>query len=278
MSRLKEGFTMQTVTSKDGTTIAYDQTGDGPALIIVNGASATRGADAAVADLLTPGISVIAYDRRGRGDSGDTAPFAVEREVEDIEALLDAVGGSGFLMGHSSGAALALEAARLLPGKITKLVLYDPPFIIDDSRPPYPSDYLAHLTKLNAEGRRGDAMAYFMTCVGTPEEALAGMRQSPVWPGFEQVAPTLAYDAAVMEGLQNGTTAGLQRWASVATPTLVLDGSVLMGSAEAHVFMRHAADALAAVLPNARRQTLEGQDHGADPNVLAPVVREFLIG
>jgi hypothetical protein len=121
-------------------------------------------------------------------------------------------------------------------------------------------------------------MAYFMAFVGTPEEAIAQMRQSPMWPGFEQIAPTLAYDAAVMEGLQNGSPAELQKWAGVAAPTLVLDGTVLMGSAEAHIFMRHAADAVADVLPNAQRQTLEGQDHGADPAVLAPAVREFLIG
>jgi pimeloyl-ACP methyl ester carboxylesterase len=179
---------MRTVTSKDGTTIAYDQSGEGPALIIVNGASATRGEGASLADLLAPGITVIAYDRRGRGDSSDTAPYAVAREVEDIAALLDAAGGSGYVMGHSSGAVLALEAARQLPGKISKLVMYEPPFIIDDSRPPAPADYEAHLEGLIAAGRRGDAMDYFMRYVGTPEEMIAGMRQSPYWPAMERHA------------------------------------------------------------------------------------------
>ncbi len=269
---------MRTVTSKDGTTIAYDQAGEGPALIIVNGASATRGEGAALADLLAPGISVIAYDRRGRGDSGDTAPYAVAREVEDIEALLDAAGGTGFVMGHSSGAVLALEAARQLPGKITKLILQEPPFIIDDSRAPAPADYEAHLEELIAAGRRGEAMEYFMRYVGTTDEMIAGMRQSPYWPAMERVAPTLVYDAKVMGDTQYGNLASLNKFAGVTTPTLVVDGSVLMGSAAAHVFLRHAADAIANVLPNARRQTLEGQDHGADPAVLAPVVRAFLVG
>jgi pimeloyl-ACP methyl ester carboxylesterase len=269
---------MRTVTSRDGTTIAYDHSGEGPALIIVNGASATRGADASLAGLLAPGISVIAYDRRGRGDSGDTAPYAVEREVEDIEALLDAAGGSGYVMGHSSGAVLALEAAKRLPGKITRLVLYEPPFIIDESRSPAPEDYEAHLAGLIAEGQRGDAMAYFMRFVGASDEMVAQMRQSPMWPAMEQVAPTLVYDARVMGDTQYGDPTSLNKFAGVTTPTLVLDGSVLMGSAEAHVFMRHAADAIARVLPNAQRQTLEGQDHGADPAVLAPVIKAFLIG
>jgi pimeloyl-ACP methyl ester carboxylesterase len=269
---------MHIVTSKDGTSIAYDRAGEGPALIIVNGASATRGEGASLAGLLAPGISVIAYDRRGRGDSGDTAPYAVEREVEDIEALLDAAGGSGAVLGHSSGAVLALEAAKHLPGKITKLVLHEPPFIIDDSRAPAPTDYEAHLEELIAEGRRGDAMAYFMAYVGASAEAIAGMRQSPMWPAMKQVAPTLVYDAKVMGDTQYGNLASLNKYAGVATPTLVLDGTVLMGSAEAHVFLRHAADAIANVLPHAQRRTMEGQDHGADPAALAPVLREFLLG
>jgi pimeloyl-ACP methyl ester carboxylesterase len=269
---------MRTVTSKDGTTIAYDHTSEGPALIIVNGASATRGEGASLAELMAPGISVIAYDRRGRGDSGDTTPYAVAREVEDIAALLDAVGGTGYAMGHSSGAVLALEAARQLSGKISKLVLYEPPFIIDDSRSPAPADYEQHLEELIAAGRRGDAMQYFMRNVGAPEDMIAGMVQSPYWPAMEQVAPTLVYDAKVMGDTQYGNLASLNKFAGVMTPTLVLDGSVLMGSAAAHVFLRHAADAIAQVLPNARRRTLEGQDHGADPAVLAPVLREYLIG
>ena len=150
---------MRTVISKDGTPIAFDQPGQGPALILVTGATATRLAAASVAAALAPSFTVFAYDRRGRGDSGDTAPYAVEREVEDIEALINAAGGSAFVFGHSSGAVLALEAARLLPTKITKLAVYEPPFIIDDSRPPAPEDYAPHLIELVSSNRRSEAIA-----------------------------------------------------------------------------------------------------------------------
>ncbi len=134
---------MRKVISKDGTPIAFDQSGHGPPIILVAGATATRLAEASLAAALAPHFTVFAYDRRGRGESGDTAPYAVEREVEDIDALITEAGGSAFVFGHSSGAVLALEAARLLPNKITKLALYEPPFIIDDSRPPAPEDYAA---------------------------------------------------------------------------------------------------------------------------------------
>src|SRR5438105_14439971 len=132
---------MEKVVSKDGTVIAFDKSGQGPPLILVVGANATRLDEASLASALAPHFSVFAYDRRGRGDSSDTAPYAVEREVEDIEALINEAGGSAFVFGHSSGAVLALEAARLLPTKITKLALYEPPFVIDDSRRPAPEDY-----------------------------------------------------------------------------------------------------------------------------------------
>src|SRR5437899_8256880 len=138
---------MRKVISKDGTPIAFDQSGQGPAIILVAGATATRLAAASVAAALAPHFTVFAYDRRGRGESGDTAPYAVEREVEDIEALITEAGGSAFVFGHSSGAVLALEAARLLPSKITKLAMYEPPLIIDDSRPPAPANSVLHLNE-----------------------------------------------------------------------------------------------------------------------------------
>src|SRR2546421_9569970 len=180
----KRGNTMRKVISKDGTPIAFDQSGHGPPIILVAGATATRLAEASLAAHFT----VFAYDRRGRGESGDTAPYAVEREVEDLDALITEAGGSAFVFGHSSGAVLALEAARLLPSKITKLALYEPPFIIDDSRPPLPQDAAAHLTRLVSSGRRGEAVEYFMTQVGLPAEMIAQMRHSPMWPGQEAVA------------------------------------------------------------------------------------------
>src|SRR3989442_2121017 len=166
---------MKKVTSKAATPIAFDQSGQGPPIIRVAGATATRLAEASLAAALAPHFTVFAYDRRGRGESGDTAPYAVEREVEDLDALINEAGGSAFVFGHSSGAVLALEAARLLPTKITKLALYEAPFIIDNSRSPAPKDYARRLTELVSSGRRGEAVEYFMTEVGTPAEMMAQM-------------------------------------------------------------------------------------------------------
>lgn len=268
---------MKKVLSRDGTAIAFDRSGQGPTLILVGGATVTRLAEASLAAALTPYFTVFAYDRRGRGESGDTAPYAVEREVEDIEALIAEAGGSAFVFGHSSGAVLALEAARLLPTRITKLALYEPPFIIDDSRPPAPGDYAARLTQLVAEGRRGDAVALFMTEVGTPAEVVAHMRQSPMWPGLEAIAPTLAYDVTILGNTQSGDPSTLRKWASVTIPTLVMDGTVFLGREEGHAFMRHGAQELTNILPNARHRILEGQDHGPADDVLVPALVEFFL-
>lgn len=261
---------MDTVTSRDGTPIAFDRSGEGPAMILVTGALSTRAACVPLAALLAPRFTVYAYDRRGRGDSGDTPPYAVEREVEDLDALINAAGGSAFAFGHSSGAALALEAARLLPGKITKLAVYEPPFIVDDSRPPLPKDYVDQIKERVAAGRRSDAVEYFMTAaVGVPGEMVAQLRRDSMWPGMEAVAHTLAYDGAIMGETMYGQPLPAGRWAAVSIPTLVLDG----GASPA--FMHHGAEALLAALPNARRHTLAGQNHGADPEVVAPVLAEF---
>jgi len=260
-------------TSRDGTAIAFDRSGEGPAVILVGGALSDRSAGAPLTALLAPRFTVLTYDRRGRGDSGDTAPYAVEREVEDIEALIKGAGGSALLVGHSSGAVLALEAARLLPTKITKLALYEPPFIVDDSRPPVPGGYATRLTDLVASGRRGDAVELFMTeAVSVPPEMVAQMRQAPMWPALQALAHTLAYDGAVMEGAMSGSPAPLKRWAAVTVPTLVMDG----GASPA--WARNAVQALVDVLLNARRRTLEGQTHGVAPEALAPVLGEFFAG
>jgi pimeloyl-ACP methyl ester carboxylesterase len=267
---------MRTATSKDGTTIAFDQLGQGPALILVAPAFATRAEEASLATALAPSFTVFAYDRRGRGDSGDTAPYAVEREVEDLDTLIAAAGGSAFVFGHSSGAVLALDAARMLPARITKLALYEAPFIIDASRPPMPADFASHLSELIALGRRGDAVEYWQTQLGVPAQVIAQMRQSPMWRGLEALAHTLPYDATIMQDTQRGDP--LRKWASITVPTLVMDGTVLMGREEPHLFMRHSADALASVLPNAQRRTLEGQDHGPDDAVLVPELNEFFLG
>jgi pimeloyl-ACP methyl ester carboxylesterase len=221
---------------------------------------------------------VFAYDRRGRGNSGDTPPYAVEREVEDIDALIIEAGGSAFVFGHSSGAVLALEAARLLPTRIRKLALYEPPFIIDDSRPPAPRDYAPRLKELVRSGRRGEAVEYFMTEVGASADMVAQMRQSPMWSGLEEVAHTLPYDVTIMGDTQRGDPSSLKKWAAVRVPTLVMDGTVFLGRAENHVFLRHAAQELTTILPHAQHRILEGQDHGPADEVLAPALKAFFLG
>ena len=261
---------MNTVTSRDGTTIAYDRSGEGSPLVLVGGALSDRAAAGSLAEVLAPRFTVFAYDRRGRGDSGDTAPYGVEREIEDLEAIV-AEAGSAFVFGHSSGAALALEAtARGLP--VTKLALYEPPFIVDDGHEPLPDDYVERLTELAASGRRGDAVEYFLTSgPGVPPEVVAGMRNEPFWPGMEKIAHTLAYDGAVMGDTMSGRPLPADRWASVTVPTLVMDGD------QSPAWARNSVAALVDVLPNAERRSLEGQDHGAAPEVLAPVLVEFLL-
>jgi pimeloyl-ACP methyl ester carboxylesterase len=268
---------MRTVNSKDGTAIAFDQLGNGPALILVAGATATRMDEASLAASLAPYFTVFAYDRRGRGDSGDTALYAVEREVDDIEALVGEAGGSTFLFGHSSGAVLALEAARLLPDKVTKLAVYEPPFIIDDSRPPAPEHFASHLQEVVSSGRRGEAVESFLAVVGMPAEMIAQMRQSPTWPRLEASAQTLVYDATIMADTERGDPSSLGKWSSTTVPTLVLDGTVFLGRAEPHAFMRHGADALASILPHAQRRILEGQDHGPADDALVPALKAFFL-
>ena len=266
---------MNTVQSKDGTTIAFDRLGEGPAVILVGGAFQHRAIDprtAQLAALLARHFTVFHYDRRGRGDSGDTKPYAVEHEIEDLGALIKEAGGSAFVFGMSSGGAFALEAAAQGVA-ITKLALYEPPFIVDEGRPPLPEDYVERLTELVSADRRGDAVEYVMTkSVGMPPEAVAPMREAPFWPAFEAVAHTLAYDGTIMHGVSQGSALPLRRWASVTVPTLVIDGGASPG------WMHQGAQALAHVLPDVRRRTLVGQAHDVDPEVLAPVLDEFFAG
>jgi pimeloyl-ACP methyl ester carboxylesterase len=212
------------------------------------------------------------YDRRGRGDSGDTAPYAVEREIEDIDALIQEAGGSAFVFGMSSGAVLALHAAAAGLA-ITKLALYEPPFMVDDTRPPLPKDYRERLIQLLVEGRRGDAVELFMTeAVGVSAETVAGMRGAPFWPAFEAVAHTLSYDDAIMGDTMTGKPLPTGRWATVTIPTLVIDGGA------SPPWARNAVEVLVDMLPDAQRRTLVGQTHQVDPEVLAPVLEEFLDG
>jgi pimeloyl-ACP methyl ester carboxylesterase len=262
-----EGDLMEKIQSRDGTPIAFDRTGEGPAIILVGGAFQHRAIDsetAQLAALLSPHFTVFHYDRRGRGDSGDTPPYAVEREIEDLAALIDEAGGSAAAFGMSSGGVLALEAARSLP--ITKVAVYEPPFMVDEGGLRPPADHQEQLTELAASGRRGDAVEFFMTKVmSMPDEAVAPMRSAPMWPALEGVAPTLAYDSAVMGDF----SLPAERLASVAAPTLVINGG------DTDPRLRRAARALWAVLPDVQHRTVEGQTHQVAPEALAPVLEEF---
>jgi pimeloyl-ACP methyl ester carboxylesterase len=263
---------VSTVTSKDGTTIAFDRTGEGPPLVVVGGALSTRGAAEPLAGLLAPSFTVYAYDRRGRGDSTDMPPYEVAREVEDIQALVEDAGGSAFAFGHSSGGVLALEAAARTLG-IAKLAVYEPPFVVDASRPPVPHDFVNHLAELVSTDRRSDAVERFMvTGVGLPPEVVAPMKELPFWPSLEAVAHTLPYDMRVMGDNLSGRPLQADRWASVTIPTLVIDGGA------SPPWLGNAAQGLVDVLPDARRRTIEGQTHDVDPTLLAPVLEEFFAG
>ncbi|SRR5260370_11219850 len=261
---------MKTIQSADGTTIAFDQLGEGLALILVGGALEYRAMDsetAQLAPLLAEHFTVFHYDRRGRGDSTDTQPYAVEREIEDIDALIPEAGGSAFLFGISSGAALALEAAIKLGDKVKKLAMYEAPYNDDEAARQAWKAYRKQLADVLAQqGRRDDALTLFMMLVGMPPDHLDQVRQHPMWPMWEAAALTLAYDAAVM-----GEDASVpsEKAASVAVPALVMDGGA------SYPFMHVTALALAKAMPYAQHRTLEGQTHEVAPQVLAPVLVEF---
>jgi pimeloyl-ACP methyl ester carboxylesterase len=256
-------------TSADGTVIAADRTGSGPALVLVAPALATRTTFAPLAGLLAPHFTVYAYDRRGRGDSGDTPPYAAEREIEDLIAMIDAAGGSAHVFGHSSGAVLALDAAAREVG-ITKLALYEPPFIVDGE--PMPTDFADQLAGLVAADRRADALALWMrSTVGMSDEAIVQARTEPWWPALEAVAHTTPYDATITAPYMTGRPLPAQRWSNVTMPTLVIDGDVSPS------FLRNGAKALAGILPNATSNTFPGQGHGAPPEMVAPVLTTFFL-
>jgi pimeloyl-ACP methyl ester carboxylesterase len=260
----------ETARSQDGTTIAFETTGDGRPLVLVPGALNTRADMPRFVDVFAPSFRVVAYDRRGRGESTDTPPYAVEREVEDLDAVIAAVGGSASLVGFSSGAGLALEAARHGTG-VERVVAYELPLIVDDTRPPIPSDYVEHLDELVANGERGDAVAYFVVeGVGLPREMAEGMRSMPMWPGLEAIAHTIAYDGRIVRAHMRGRPFEPGEWDDVRVPVLVLDGGASPD------WMRSGARALAAAIPGARYQTLEGQTHDVAPEAIAPVATAFL--
>lgn len=258
--------TLQHVTSKDGTKIAFDRLGDGPPIVLVCGGSTDRMSNAGVAAILASDFTVFNYDRRGRGDSGDTLPYAVDREVEDIAAVIDAAGGPVALYGTSSGAALALEAARQLDGRVSRLLLWEPPFFVDPTAGP-PADQVAQYERMLAEGRRGDAVEYFMSkVVGLPPEFVEFAKTQPFWASTEAIAHTLPYDAAIM----GDYSVPSERAATVTARTIVLTGGA------SFPFLHESAAALAAAMPDARTQLLEGQAHNVDPAVIAAAMKAFL--
>jgi pimeloyl-ACP methyl ester carboxylesterase len=264
---------MNTVTSKDGTKIAFDRTGSGPAVVLVNGATQHRAMDpsmAKLAELLSKNFTVYNYDRRGRGESTDTAPFSKEREIEDLAALIEDAGEPAMVFGISSGGALVLDAVQ--SGlNIRKIALYEVPLIVNDSRPPLPADYVDHLNKLVKDNKRAEAVEYFLVnAAGIPAEYLGGMRQNPVWPGLLDIAHTIAYDGAFVADAMQGKPLPTDRWTRVTVPALVM-----YGTASNPGWMGGAAEAIAALLPHAEMRVLEGQDHNVDPVVIAPVIAQF---
>lgn len=252
---------MSRVTSKDGTSIAYDRQGSGPAVILVGGGLDDGSENAPLAAELAGRFTVYNYARRGRADSGDTLPYAVEREIEDIEALIAEAGGSAHVYGVSSGGMFALEAAAAGLA-IDKLAVYDVPYDTADDAPHRYRQYREQLGAALAEGRRGDAVELFMRLAGASEENVEGAKNSPYWPGLEALAHTLAYDAACYG--QPPTT----RLPRITQPTLVATGG-------GDDFYELAADAITASIPRAERQTFDGQGHVADPKAVAPVLERF---
>lgn len=262
---------MPTITSADGTPISYTATGSGPTVLYVGGAIMHRAIDACgsgMAAALSPDHTVITYDRRGRGESGDTQPYAVQREIEDITALITEFGDTAMVFGESSGGVLALEAV-LAGAPISRLALYEPPFIVNGD--PMPPDFPDQLDALVAAGRRDEVVELFMTvAAGLPATVVAETLASPMWSVLTSVAHTIAYDGRVMGDTQSGDPVALQRFSDVETPTLVLAG----GASPSHQPVHQ----LAAVLPDARTQVVDGQGHQFDPAVVAPFVSRFFDG
>ncbi|MEV7986577.1 alpha/beta hydrolase [Micromonospora sp. NPDC085948] len=256
-----------TVRSADGTSIAYERSGTGPPVILVDAAGGFRemGPMRSLAAHLAKEFTVLTYDRRGRGQSTDTSPYAPQREVEDLRALIDdAAGGSAALYGFSSGAVLALLAATGgLP--VTRLAVLEPPFEQREQSPDEP-DLAADITRLVADGRRGDAVLHFQRSIGVPAEMIDGMRERPGWPALQALAHTLVYDLTLLTALPAGALTTL------TIPTMVLD------SEQSDARLRGWARGVAEMLPAGRHRTLPGEWHGVSDEVLAPVLAEHFAG
>ncbi len=268
---------MTTVTSPDGTRIAYDRTGDGEPLVLIGGAFSYRRypGQVAVANLMAARFTVYSYDRRGRGDSGDTGPYEVSREIDDLAAVIDAAGGRAHVWGLSSGAVLSLDAcAAGVP--VNRLAVQEPPFVVDptDRRPP--ADFATRVGELIAAGRRGEAVSYFLVDgMGAPAFVPRMLRLMPgAWKRLTAVAHTLPYDAVLLEGLQSGRPLPPARWARITGPALVMCGS----EKESPPFLHRAAVALAAALPDGHLTVRPGLGHTRklSPTTIAATLTRFL--
>jgi pimeloyl-ACP methyl ester carboxylesterase len=258
---------MSQVVSKDGTVIAYEKNGQGPTVILIDGAMGHRGhfGGRPLAAELSRDFTVIVYDRRGRGESTDTQPYSVDKEIDDIEALIDIAETPANLYGFSSGAVLALCAAARLGNKVAKLAVLEPPFGGDEEKSKEEARKNLHqLTTLLKAGKNSDAVAFFLRDM-VPPEMLEGMKQSPGWASMVAVAPTLAYDYQVLgDGAIPRKTAAV-----IDIPTLILDGE------KSPAFKHTAADTLARSIKNSQRKTFQGQMTNVPAAVLAPELRKF---
>ena len=258
-------MTVNHVISADGTRIVFDKLGSGPAVLCIGGGPTDRRSEAPLADLLAQHFTVYNMDRRGRGDSGDTEPYAPDREFEDIAAVVQAAGGSVMAYGTSGGAMIALKAAiRGIP--LTRLALWEPAFILPGTRTPVPADYRDQQWKAKAEGRFSDMLEMFMVdAVGMPAEMVAGMKAAPFWDSMAAGAACLAYDADIVENFEMPIAA----LRTVTTPALLVDGATTD-------WLTATCEQLGEVLPDAKRATLHGQPHNVDATALAPLVIDFL--
>ncbi|MBM7583598.1 pimeloyl-ACP methyl ester carboxylesterase [Bacillus pakistanensis] len=258
---------MKTTQSKDGTTLAYDVFGKGPALIFITGATCFRSFEPVVHDakVFAEQFTVYNYDRRGRGDSGNTLPYTIERELEDIEAMIDAAGGTAYVYGHSSGAILGLEAAMRLGGKVRKLVMYDPAYANDDANQKEFKELSQGLYKLLYSGKNDEAISIFLEGIGIPKEVITGMRQSPQWETMVALAPTLAYDTTLAMDLPP-----IARASQLTTPAQIIVGE------ESPSSIHEVAYQLSEGIPNSDFSMLEGQDHMPNPEVVLTIFSKFL--
>jgi pimeloyl-ACP methyl ester carboxylesterase len=257
---------MGTVISADGTEIVFDKAGSGPPVILLSGGPGDRSGERPLAEVLRPFLTVFTYDRRGRGESGDTKPYSVEREYEDLAAVIAEAGGSAGVYGSSGMGMIGLEAAAH-GVSISKLAMWEPPYVVEGSRPPIPADWGARVEALVAEGRNEDAIEYWLVeIVNIPAEYVASMKSTPFWQGMAASAHALVYDAAILRDF----SVPAERVPSVSVPTLVMDG----GEA-ALPWIRQGVQEVLKLLPDGRHQVLDGQAHDIPPEVIAPVLIKF---